>query len=453
MIRSAWDSEEASPRLASAAASRRVEPVEEYGSTQVPLDLLMRDGKFDFTANPDLFQLRFKGNEVVITASHFVGQIAVNDRLVLDVRPRVSIERLDRMLRLSGHVPIEAADLTRGYALSSEPLPALLDIVARAFLVALQPLRVQGLYRRYEPRREDTAFPRGRFLLGPTVQRHRARGRAQATVSYFEHSADNGPNRALKLALWQLAALVNDRGPTKGWMQLVSELNRASHLFDGVRLDLARSFQSDREVDDPHRIPSSRSYYLPAIQLAKYVIEGRSIDFDRIGEELTLPSLLIDLQDVFERYLRTAIRLQVERLAYGISILDGNLQAPNGGAKELFDTRPSVDANPDIVVRQAGSVLATVLGEVKYIDRNFSREDINQAIAYAVSYHAPCLLIKPRRKGEAVGLHPHGEVAGTRIYRYHFDLAADLEDQERRLARVVLAFTSGSVDVLLPVVT
>lgn len=429
-----------------AATARRVVSVMEYGTTSVPIELLTRDGKFDFHADPAMFELRFRGKEVVVRASHYVGQIAVNDRLVLDVKPRVAIERLDRILRLAGHVPIEAARLERGYSLTAEPLPALLDVIARAFLKALRPMHQDGLYRRYEVREEDTAFPRGRFLLGSTILRHKARGRARATVSYFEHTPNNGPNRALKLALRQLAALVNDRGPSKGWMLLVSELNRADQLFSRVDLDMSRAFRADPEYADPHRMPDSRSYYVPALQLAKYVVEGKSVVFDRAGSDVVLPSLLIDLQDAFEAYLRAALRRLIEPNTPGLTVLDGNQQRPAGGAKPLFDTRPSVDAQPDIVIAQAGHAQPVVLGEVKYINRNFSRDELNQAIAYGASYRAPCILIKPRMQSEPPGLASHGLVAGIKIYRYAYDLAADLEDQERKLARAILSFVDGTSD-------
>lgn len=412
----------------------------------MPIELLTRDGKFDFRSDPAMFELRFQGTEVVIRASHFVGQIAVNNRLVLDVKPRVAIERLDRILRLSGHIPTEAARLERGYSLAQEPLPALLDVVARTFLRALRPIDRDGLYRRYELQQEDTAFPRGRFLLGPSIQRHKPQGRARATVAYYDHTADNGPNRALRFALRQLAALVNDRGPTRGWLLLVSDLNRADHLFSTVTLDHSRSFLRDREYLEPHRLPSSRHYYVPALQLAKYITEGKGVDFDQPGDEVVLPSLLIDLQDAFEAYVRAVLRRTIESRTHGISVLDGNFQRPAGGAKSLFDTKPSVAAQPDIVVTRTGSAAALVLGEVKYINRNFSREEVNQAIAYGVSYGATCVLIKPRSRAEPPGLTLHGIVSGISIYRYAFDLAADLELQERMLATAILSLMHESPD-------
>lgn len=427
----------------------RIEPIPEYGEVRVPLDLLLRDGRFDFTANRDLFELRFRDNEVVIKAGHYVGHIAVNDRLVLRVNPKLPIERLDRILRLSDTVPIVASQLVRGYALAPQSLPNLLDIVTDEFLSRLEHVDSNGLLRRYERRETDTAFPRGRFLLGQTMVRHQARGRLRAAVSYFEHTLDNAPNRCLKLALWQLVALLLDRGPAKGWRLRIARLNRASVMFDAVHLDLGRSFLRDDEVKEPSLLPESRPEYRGAVELAKSVVEGRGIDLDRPGAEIHLPSILVDLQDAFERYLRNALRGRMAEQIGGISVLDGNLKPPVGARKRLFSTGSSVDATPDILVERDRYREPIVVLEIKYIDRDFVRDEINQAIAYAVSYKAPCVLIRPKLVGEAPGLGVHGQVNGMTIYRYLYDLQDHLDRQEVRLARAVRAFARGEVDTFM----
>lgn len=51
-----------------------------------------------------------------------------------------------------------------------------------------------------------------------------------------------------------------------------------------------------------------------------------------------------------------------------------------------------------------------------------------------------------RMQSEPLGLASHGVVAGIKIYRYAYDLAADLEDQERKLARAILSFVDGTSD-------
>jgi 5-methylcytosine-specific restriction enzyme subunit McrC len=433
--------------LAEPEPTVRVVSLTEYGEVAIPLSLVMRDGAFDFfaeaAAGGDVFQLRFRGRDVVLKAGRYVGQVAVNQRLIIEVAPRLSVPNLDRILRLSGHIPREAATLRRSYAISPEPFPSLLDTITRSFLAALRPLHTEGLYRRYERRQEATSYPRGRFLFGPTITRHRGRGHTnRAEVSYFELMRDNGPNRALKLALWRLAALVRGRGPVRGWVQLLSDLNQATWLFEDVRLDTTASFMGDIDVRFPERIPAHRRYYVPALELARLVIEGRGVRFGLPGTDVTLPSLLIDLQEAFESYLRAMLPTRLDAIGYGFRVLDGNAKPPVGAMKTLFDTPQVPLAQPDIVI--AGPDGSRLVAEVKYINRDFAREEINQALAYALSYRAPCVLIRPRRPGDESGLAPLGTVAGVSLYRFHFDLGGDLEPEEGRLAReLVDLWTAG----------
>src|SRR4051794_23462508 len=76
-----------------ARPSVQVVSLPEYGERSIPLSLVIQGGSFDFHAEAgaggDVFQLRFRGRDVVLKAGHFVGQIAVNDRLIVEVVPRI----------------------------------------------------------------------------------------------------------------------------------------------------------------------------------------------------------------------------------------------------------------------------------------------------------------------------------------------------------------------------
>ncbi len=85
--------------------------------------------------------------------------------------------------------------------------------------------------------------------------------------------------------------------------------------------------------------------------------------------------------------------------------------------------------------------------EVKYIDRDFSREHVNQALAYAVSYRVPVVLIRPCLSHETSGLSKHGEVSGITVYRYLFDLAGQLGDEEQNFAISMRSFLSLTADI------
>jgi 5-methylcytosine-specific restriction enzyme subunit McrC len=421
--------------------------VQEYGELVVPAGILLRDGTFDFFADAvkrQMFEVRLRGKDVVLKAGHFIGRIAINERFDIEVVARVPATSLGRILRISGHLPIESERLMQEYATSEDPHPPVLDIFVRALLRALRPVETEGVYRRYERTVETSSFPRGRFLLTETVARQYARGhRSRATTSVFEHMKDNGPNRLLKLALWHAAALVAGRAPRRGGQRMLSDLNEAFALFDGVALDLGLGCLDDAETLDPTRLPSTRDYYAPAIRLARVILEGRSIEYDRIGNEVLLPSLLIDLQGAFEDYLLAVLRRRLLPIHRGLEIVTGNVLEPVGGGKRLFDTGSDVPAQPDLVFRIGwGDGRFHLVGEVKYIDRPFSRDHINQAISYAVSYRVPAVLIRPRMKDEAQGLSLIGVVDKTSAYSYLYDIGGDLVREEEEFARAMASLLS-----------
>jgi 5-methylcytosine-specific restriction endonuclease McrBC regulatory subunit McrC len=363
------------------------------------------------------------------------------------VSPGSLLRNLGHILRIAEQVPVEFDRLSREYGVSDEPSPPLLDLFTRALTNSLRPVETEGVYRRYEHRVEKTSFPRGRFLLTETITHQRPKGRSDlAATSVFDHSIDNGPNRSIKLAIWYLAALLASRPRRKGDQRLLGDLNRAYRLFDGVELDLSLSCLNDPEVRDPTLIPPVRGYYVAAVRLARAVVERRSIDLERPGNDLVLPSLLIDLQAAFEDYLRAILRARMRRVRPVLDVLNGNQLEPVGGGKILFDHGSLVTAEPDIVVRLGnGPDRFLLIGEVKYVDRDFSRDHVSQALAYAVSYAAPVVLMRPCLSGEVAGLAELGRVAGITVHRYLFDLAGDLESEEKLFADSMLRSTRPAV--------
>ena len=90
----------------------------------------------------------------------------------------------------------------------------------------------------------------------------------------------------------------------------------------------------------------------------------------------------------------------------------------------FFDNGSKVPAQPDIVFRiGTGDSRFQLVGEVKYIDRDFSRDHINQALAYAVSYRTPVVLIRPKLGGE-LALERVGELAALGHVLHRVDVVA-----------------------------
>jgi 5-methylcytosine-specific restriction enzyme subunit McrC len=401
--------------------------------------LLLRDGSLDLypEALPgDLFQVRLDHGRMKVKAQGLVGWIALNDRLGLDVSARVQIGDLDRILVKSGVAPKEFLALARTYDTSQVVLPSLRETIARAFLAAIEPIQTGGLYRPYVQRRDDTSFPKGRILPGETQRMHWPHGRRdRVRVSWFDKTLDVGPNQVLKLAIEALAELYQAASVTKGVRETSARLNAAHRLFDGVTA--TRAGLADPDVADTSRLPAVRDYYRPAIELAKMILAGQSVRIDRPGTTLELPSLLFSLDTAFEDYLRVVLAEQLRDLAPDVLVLDGNIKAPAGAGKGLFDGRASPPASPDIGLRSARHADRwLVMVEVKYFDHGFGRDEFEQAIAYAASYRSPIVLVRPRNRSDTqMGLATIGQINSVELFSYVFDLGQSaLDVVERRFA-------------------
>lgn len=409
---------------------------------------------YDDISGSKYLRAKISGDSVVFSTTHYVGHIPLNDRLALDVIPRFSISNLTRLLRLADQSPIPLERYVRSYMASHEALPSIFDDLAAAFVAAVANVVNEGLLTIYRQTERDTAFPRGRVLITPTVRKHQAYGvRHKVRASWHERTPDNAVNRLLKYTIWLLAQRFAAAAPRKGIGKIRTQLERYYRAFSSVRLDRSRMFLQSRDVLDTTRIPAVRSYYAQAVELALLLVRDNSLDLASHRGTIRAPSLLVDLQAAFERYLRNCLSAQIARRQSVLVVLDGNQGEPVGARKTLFDEPESENATPDIVVRSSstdrerGKVSALV--EVKYKEMP-DRDDVNQAMGYALSYRCKRIIIAHARgRASLGGLHKIGTVGPTIFFRYAFDLAANLENEEARFATAMMelaAHSDGTVD-------
>jgi len=110
--------------------------------------------------------------------------------VLLDVRPRVPLKNLERMMRIGGDTPLDLSPYVRSYDTHEEAVPSMIDFFARALINSIQEIKFNGLHTEYIQRAQDTSFPRGRLLLGETMRRHQAYGIGhRVAASWFEPSA------------------------------------------------------------------------------------------------------------------------------------------------------------------------------------------------------------------------------------------------------------------------
>lgn len=443
---------------------RKVIDVAEYGEIGIPIDELFTKGKLNLypeVVGKKYFSFYLKKDSLIFQAGGYVGLIPINDRITLDVRPRVPVQNLERILQMASEVPVTLG-FVREYATHIIASASLIDILARSLLGGIVEIERYGIYKQYVSRTVNTSFPRGRIMLGSTIQKHLAQGRNHSvTASWFEHSADNGSNRCLKYAIWLLSQRYKSVNMQKGQRKIVSDLNQAYHLFDKTSLDKSISFLKDPLVIDPNRFPSIRAYYAPLLNLAKTIIENRGVSFSEKGSDMLLPSMIFDFDKVFEKYLRKVLQIRLQKLEPNFSVLDGTVGGIGSGVKLLFDKSPrKVEANPDIVIKRKDTndpyKVYPILVDAKYKPVDFpERSDINQGIGYGFSYRCRnVVLAHPKREGGRKGLHLIGTIGDYNFYQYIFDMDCENpEDEENRFATSLYELSKDTTDTAVDEIT
>jgi 5-methylcytosine-specific restriction enzyme subunit McrC len=291
---------------------------------------------------------------------------------------------------------------------------------------------------------QDYPFPHGRILIQETLRRHNAVGvYHKVTSSWFERSSDNAINQCVKYAIWYLAQRYKSRKPEKGDIARLSRLNIAFRLFSDVKLDLSRRFLNDPLVANPEQLPSTRDYYRQIIYLATTIINQRGVRFGGDNREIRIASLLVNMEALFESYLRSSLATNLAQIDSNIWVLDGNNKGIGGALKPFFDQEypddiaRATEAKPDIVCSyrspKDGMTSNALVIDVKYkvVKKVSARSDLEQAITYGLSYRSDIILLVHPRTNERHGLYPQGHIGKLEVYQYIFDLSADsLADEE-----------------------
>lgn len=386
-----------------------------------------------------------KGNQLQLRAGHYVGLLPINNAVVVRVRPRVSINSLSRVLRISGYVPAEVPSLTRNYPEDQEGLPSILGVLAEAFVSAVEEVVQKGLLQEYEQTTIDTSFPRGRILIGASLRHQLLGNPSRVKVQFAERNPDGPLNRLLKYVVVLLARqYLMLKQPRLGMMGTLRRLNRLYWHLRPVKYDSTLSFLNDRRVQSPETIPFSRAYYIPAIRLASLLARGHGVEIGPDEGAVQLPILLLDLAEAFEGYLRNALARELVAILPGSHVLNGQDRVP-GGRRGIFDppNDHTPQATPDIVVHPPADAIAQtpLVIEVKYkpIRDAVPRDDLNQTLTYGFAYGARvALLAYPTWGAEDSSLIELGEIGGLRVLVYRFNLGAtSLEAEEKAFARTV----------------
>ena len=448
-------------------ANRILVPCREYGVIDVPAEEVL-DSNGRLALIPGVLgryvHADFKDNKLRLSALGVTGLIPLTERIAVQVSPRFPLHNLTHMVVACGYAPTVISAL-REYRPSDASWDEwLIDVMADALLAAIDTIRVNGLLRIYRRRTEVSSYPHGRIDTTPTILRLASRGmRHRAQYSWFERTVDNPVNRCVKSAVAWLHMHYRSVPHRKGVRERALRIAAALRLMDEVTLEKRLLSIDDDLVRGARPLPETRSYYRPAIELAVAILSRRGIDLDTPGPGISLPSLLVRTDIVFEQFVRLSLQEAFSDDPY-ISVLDGNKDdgrlplyedldnhhltlLPAGTVVIGASAESGQNAEPDVVFRRSDGS-HPLIADAKYtkVKRHADRAEVEQVALYGLRYRSPAVMtIHPKRPDTQGGLHVSGRIGDTTVYQYRVDLAANNLDAEMRtMGDRISALISGA---------
>lgn len=440
---------------------RKVVTATEYGLINVdPAEVIGQDGKLALTPGVlgKYIRAEFIKGELQLSTKGITGLIPLTDRIAVQVRPRFPLRNLTYMVSMCGYTPTVLSAL-REYTSTDQFDDWMLDVMADALLAAFETITLNGLLRTYHRRTEVSSYPHGRIDTTATMLQITSRGvNHLAQYSWFEHTIDNPPNRCLKSAMTMLHRRYLRHDRHRGSRARIAKLGEALRVLDRVTLEPRPFSLDDQQVRGTLPLPESRSYYRPALELAIAILTERGISLDASTGAISLQSLLVKTEDLFEEFVRLSLQRSLAEHP-GMAVLDGN-KAP--GKLPLYeDLSPAErallpehaipqggnppEANPDIVFRLKDGSHPVVV-DVKYtkVHSYTPRSEMEQVLLYGLRYRSPVALTIHPLHGGTPGLHIAGRIGSVIVAQYRVDLAApELDTEMDKLATRLVRFTSS----------
>lgn len=402
--------------------------LESRSSIELDFDTVFELGQFSLFPHVEERGLAFvsiRRGRVIISAGAFVGLVPLTGRLSLEIVPKVPVKNLSRVFEVARGVLGSLRSVSRTYSVDKQAGNGVLHFIVENLLDAIRVIEMQGYEKTYSLERARSSQLRGRLRVRETMAQCWSRGLLhQAVTERYNQTADTIRNRVIKAAVRYVLDLI----PT--------EQDAGRHLLAAAARTYSRmpteiAALSNLEVS---RLPSSlpdasqaTQAYQRALDIALMLLVRKGISLERTGTDIALASYILNMEEMFEDYLRNCLRslVPVECL-----VGDGNGDA----RRPLYRQKPlGPFAQPDIVVTHRSR--PPVIVEVKYKTK-VDRADINQAVTYAVAYGTlRVVILHVAVSSQKTGPYLIGRVGDIDVDGFAFDLGAEaLDVQERALS-------------------
>lgn len=406
----------------------------ERGQVEVPLDLFLSNGKLSL--NPALEHRKFldiqvKRDRLTLSAGKYIGFIPVNSQLAINVRPKVPLGKLARILGVARESPILIRELAREY--SAEEEIDVLELLVAAFSRELRVLEQLGPIKQYRRSNEVGQAIRGRINLKDAFTNlWPAAVFDKASYEYFEYSPDNALNQAMEYTIWHLLR-VYAAGSQKLDINIVRNLREAHRYFARIQPDRQRAFLPTlrahlrvRRPDEPY------ASFHALLSLCLMILDDLGVELDHEqNADVQLPPLVIDMELVFERLILNVLRDASRQTGiFGVWDTAREQQKPlftesvvvlPDGIREVVSTEP---ARPDFTIAESGTPV--LVGDSKY-KTGHDVGDIYQVVTHAKAYGASnALLVYPAvDEKESVTFRSLGRIGEVQVFTCVFPMEVE----------------------------
>lgn len=321
--------------------------------------------------NPEI-QRKPDGSVVIqIETGPFVGTIPLENGDVLRIVPQAGEKALWRMLMysedLADQLRHEFEKFTQvGY--TDEGSTSWVSLLARSYFEQLRFIEKNSLRteRVLVNRRRNST--RGKVKLLPTLVSLTHHESSPVHCSYKERTFYTPEHKVLAagaLRLYQLASIdAQHRDLAIRWAnRLVGRLKESDLLTVLVGLRT-------------RRYTGSRSYYIPALFMARLLLLEAGITFDE-SADISSEVLLTNIRTLFERYILAIVRVALGDNGF---IVD----KPTENPQPLFEDG-TCNMIPDVMVSNSGGFQLIVDAKYK-IDKPIAEADYYQMFTYLNSY-------------------------------------------------------------------
>lgn len=406
----------------------------------LPLGLVRANGSLDVYEDVlKLFRPTYQNNMPTIQCGGWVGYIPLNDKLALDVSPRVPIGNLERLIGMSiGYTPKILSSYDRLFADGVEQPGSLVDVLADQLLSSFDLILANGLLKEYHREQRVSSSPVGRIVPFTSELRSAQAGRPLAVSSSFQRSINTAPNRIISYAVEKLLArYVGNSEPNQ--KKRVHRLRRSLQRLRGIPHATTTDISPTSIANLVRRLSLQHGHYANALMISQLIIFDASLEIRGSGGTAVLPSILINMATVFEDYMRNVLNSGFKS-EVRVEVKDGNRGDRSGAKVALFDPiraglkNPTV--TPDIVVFVDGRPKLVI--DAKYKDGPIipDRNDINQAILYGARYDADhVMLLHASRPLGRDSIEFCGKIGRFSVYNGMVDLGSDpIVEEEARFA-------------------